>query len=346
MVVNNCMLNTTGTILVKYSGGGVACYVDSTWPCTRLHEVESPNLETLWLLLRRSTMPRCVSRIAVGVVYHPPGEDNLPMLNHIIDCLDYIRRTHPSAGILVLGDFNSFPDKPVRDYPTKQVVTGASRGDLVLHKIFTNVAEWYCDPAVIPAIASSDHRAIVMSAKTRKAVGDSRRIITTMRSNSSNGRNLLAHALVNYDWHILHSFDNTDLKVAYFNETVKTLLDAFLPVYTVVRCKNDKPWVTATFRRLICARQFAWCSGDRFSYNRLLNKVNRLAKKLRANYYNKLIRSLHTQNPKSWWRGVNKLTGRVTRSDHRSDLQPRAARRFRKWGGQNYFASEASEKIF
>jgi hypothetical protein len=157
-----------------------------------------------------------------------------------------------------------------------------------------------------------------MSANTTKAVGGSRRINTTMRSNSSNGRNLLAHALVNYDWHILYSFNNIDLKVAYFNETVKTLLDAFLPVYTVVRCKNDKPWVTATFRRLIRARQYAWCSGDRFSYNRLRNKVNRLAKNLRANYYNKLIRSLHTQNPRCWWRGVNKLTGRATRSD----LQP------------------------
>jgi hypothetical protein len=89
-------------------GGGVACHVDSTWPCTRLYEVESPNLETLWLLLRRSTMPRCVSHIAVGVVYHPPGEDNLPMLNHKIDCLDYIRRTHPSAGIFVRGDFILF----------------------------------------------------------------------------------------------------------------------------------------------------------------------------------------------------------------------------------------------
>jgi hypothetical protein len=39
------------------------------------------------------------------------------------------------------------------------------------------------------------------------------------------------------------------------------------------------------FRRLIRARQYAWCSGDRFSYNRLRNKVNRLAKNLRANYY-------------------------------------------------------------
>jgi hypothetical protein len=86
-------------------------------------------------------MPRCVSHIAVGVVYHPPGEDNLPMPNHINDCSDYIRRTHPSAGIFVLGDFISLPDKPVRDYPMKQVVTGATHGNRTLDKIFTNVAE-------------------------------------------------------------------------------------------------------------------------------------------------------------------------------------------------------------
>ena len=39
---------------------------------------------------------------------------------------------------------------------------------------------------------------------------------------------------------------------------------------------------------------------------------------LRANYYNKLVQNLHKQNPRVWWRGINKLTGRATKSG----LQP------------------------
>lgn len=298
--------------------GGVACYVDSTWPCTRLSELEKPEFECLWLLLRRPVMPRNVSHIAIGVVYHPPDAASYPMSAYILDCVDSIRRLHPSAGVIVLGDFNSLHDGPVRDYPLKQMVTRATRGKKILDKIFTNVSEWYGEPVVIPAIALSDHRAIVLSPKALKAVGGSRRINVTKRSNSSNGRNLLASALVHHDWQPLYSFDNIDTKVDYFNESVKTLLDVHLPLYDTVCCVNDKPWVTAEFRRLIRSRQFAWSTGDRCSFNKLRNRVNRLAKVLRADYYNKIAQKLHKQNPRVWWQGINKLTGRATKTS----LQP------------------------
>ena len=169
------------------------------------------------------------------------------------------------------------------------------------------------EPAVIPAIASSDHCAIVLLPKALKAVGGIRRINVIKRSNSINGRNLLAYALANHDWQPLYLLDNIDAKVDYFNESVKTLFDVHLPLYGTVCCINDKPWVTAEFRRLIRSRQFAWSTGDRCSFNKLHITVNRLAKLLRANYYNKLVQKLHKQNPRVWWQGINKLTGRVTK---------------------------------
>ena len=56
------------------------------------------------------------------------------------------------------------------------------------------------------------------------------------RSNSSNGRNLLAYALANHDWQPLYLLDNIDAKVEYFNETVTTLLDVHLPLYCTLYC--------------------------------------------------------------------------------------------------------------
>jgi hypothetical protein len=64
----------------------------------------------------------------------------------------------------------------------------------------------------MPAIASSDHCAIALNPKALKAVDGSRRINVTVRSNSSNGRNLLAHALANHDWQPLYLLDNIDEK--------------------------------------------------------------------------------------------------------------------------------------
>lgn len=298
--------------------GGVACYVDPDWPCSRLHDLESPDFECLWLLLRQSRMPRSVSHIAVGVIYHPPDAASSPMLNHLIECIDRIRQLHPSAGIAILGDFNSLHDKPLRDYPMQQVVAGATRGKRTLDKIFTNISQWYAEPTIMPAIATSDHCTIVWAATTTKAIGGSRRVNVTLRSNNSNGRNLLAHALAEYDWQIMHAMDDIDGKVAYFNDVIMKLLNTYLPLYTVVRCANDKPWVTTEFKRLIRRRQFAWSVGDSSSYRTLRNKVNRLTKQLRENYYKKIMRSLHSQDARSWWRGINKLTGRTARSS----LQP------------------------
>jgi hypothetical protein len=319
--------------------GGVACYVDSTWPCTRLSELEKPEFECLWFLLRRPAMPRNVSHIAIGVVYHPPDAASSPMSAYILDCVDSIRRLHPSAGVIVLGDFNSLHDGPVRDYPLKQIVTRATRGKRILDKIFTNIYDWYAEPVVIPAIASSDHCAIVLSPKALKAVGGSHRINVIQRSNSSNGRNLLAHALANYDWQPLYLLDSIDAKVDYFNETVKTLLDVHLPLYCTVRCINDKPWVTTEFRRLVRSRQFAWSTGDRCSFNKFRNRVNRLAKQLRADYYNKLVQNLHKHNPRVWWRGINKLTGHAMKSGLQPLIDSAAD------GDVQYFASSVNRTL-
>ena len=83
------------------------------------------------------------------------------MSGYILDCMDSIRWLHPFAEAIVLGDFNSLHDGPVRDYPLKQIVTRVTRGKKILDKMFTNISDWYVEPVVIPAIASSDHCAIV-----------------------------------------------------------------------------------------------------------------------------------------------------------------------------------------
>lgn len=52
-----------------------------------------------------------------------------------------------------------------------------------------------------------------------------------VRSNYKNGNNLLAHALTNFNWPTLESFDNMDLKVAFFDHCFLTLL---IPLYLFV----------------------------------------------------------------------------------------------------------------
>ncbi len=123
--------------------GGIVCYVRSHWPCHRLQSLETPDLESVWLCLRRPIMPRQISHIAIGAIYHPPGAPNGPMLNHIIDAVDKIISQHPHAGIIILGDFNALDDKLIRAYPLKQIVHLPTRGKAELDKIYTNISDWY-----------------------------------------------------------------------------------------------------------------------------------------------------------------------------------------------------------
>ena len=145
--------------------GGVACYVANELPAIRLQSLESPDIESLWLLLRKPVMPRQISHILIGIIYHPPGADSFCMSNHIINNIDAVLQEHPYAGVIILSDFNTMNDKPLRDYPLKQVVSKPTRGAATLDKIYSNIADWYLQPSNVPNIATSDHHPLYSNQK-------------------------------------------------------------------------------------------------------------------------------------------------------------------------------------
>jgi len=116
-------------------GGGVACYVRASIPCTVLTDFDEPGLETLWIMLRPARMPRWLTHVVVGVIYHPPNANNRRMIDHILNTIEQISRVHPNSGVAVVGDFNRLPDGPLRNYPLRQVVRGTTRKGALLDKM-------------------------------------------------------------------------------------------------------------------------------------------------------------------------------------------------------------------
>jgi hypothetical protein len=45
-------------------------------------------------------MPRSISHIAIGVIYHPPGAPDAPVVSHIISCIDAVLQQQPYAGVV------------------------------------------------------------------------------------------------------------------------------------------------------------------------------------------------------------------------------------------------------
>jgi len=178
-------------------------------------------------------MPRILSHLAVSAIYHPPSADDKSMTAHILNSLDTISRDHPLAGVVLIGDFNRLRDSALLSYPLKQVVKSPTRNAAILDKIYTNLQEWYERPVVLPSIGCSDHRAVAMSATFNNKWERGEDVMVVSRSQDSNGKAMLAHAIQNVNWTQMYQLQTCDEMVSYFYNTVVNLIK--LPLLTVRR---------------------------------------------------------------------------------------------------------------
>jgi hypothetical protein len=65
-------------------GGGVICYIRNNLSCMHLKHLEVDDIESMWFLYRACKMPRLVSHIAVGVIYHPPKSESKCVISYIM----------------------------------------------------------------------------------------------------------------------------------------------------------------------------------------------------------------------------------------------------------------------
>jgi len=282
-------------------GGGIAVLVKNDLPCQHLTDLSKPPLETLWLLFRRCRMPRSVTHVLIGCIYHPPAANNNDMVTHIVETLDHCSKNHPNLGIILIGDFNKLPDSVLKSYPLRQVVKGETRNSATLDKIYTDLADFYSTPVIGAAISKSDHNTVLFYPLTSKPRVQGFYRPVRHRSNSANGKIFLARALATHNWSPLYHMHCVDDMLQYFYSTILSMLDTYLPLVQSVCYSTDKPWVTKQFRQLIRSRQFAFCTGDSTRYRKLRNKAQRLAKKLQSEYYERKVDHLAKSSSRSWW---------------------------------------------
>jgi len=192
-------------------------------------------------------MPREVTHLLIGAVYHPPKANNFELLDYLTSSMDEVtRRTDPHTGILLLGDFNQLPDAQLRYFPLQQIVSGPTRGNSTLDKIYTNVATWFQIPITIPAVSRSDHEIVCLQPAadplprpTKSAKVIHRRLI------SPNRKALLFNQLQRHNWTCLFQMNSCEEIVHCF------WLDYYMYMPVVINSvdSRNKPWVTRTLRR-------------------------------------------------------------------------------------------------
>ena len=295
-------------------GGGVVLYVNDALQSRRLSDLECGDVESLWVLCRYPRMPRSISHILFGAIYFPPNGDGVRTVNHILNCIDRVTQKHPYVGVILLGDFNKMNDRFILSYPLKQIVSLATRRNNTLDKIYTNIADCYDAPCILPPIGLSDHNVVIVRASRCVNRHSNSVIFNIIRSNDPTGKTLLAHELSRFNWASLYRMDDCNAMLNLFYHTVISLLDRYLPVRVSSRHATEKPWVNDKFRNLIRQRQKAWKEQDMAKYRALRNLVQRTSNKLRSKYYNRGVKSLRDAGPRQWWGAVKRITGQTRQS--------------------------------
>jgi len=269
-------------------GGGVAFYVTDDVSCTQLSDLESPKFEILWLLYRQPLMPRILSHILIGGIYHPSAAKHTDTIAYIPDCLDAVSKLHPGLGILLIGDFNQLPDSAIHNFPLTQIVRRPTRGKAILDKMFTDCRDWYNEPEILPPVSGSDHCGVLLLAHANSKYHPTR--VTKYRHcYDQNRKTLFAEELQCVSWLLLYQAQSCSDMVNMFYTVMMQLIDYHFPIIESRQMSNDKPWVTDRFRQLIRARQSAYHSGNVPLPNKYRNEAQRLAKRLRKQYFERKV---------------------------------------------------------
>jgi len=143
-------------------------------------------------------MPREVAHLLIGAaVYRPPKALWNVWIRYLTSTKDTITRSHPNAGIFLLGDFNQLPECHLKSLPLHQLVT---RGSSVLDKVFTSVPTWYQIPVLLPPVTRSDHDTVLLVPSDDPPRPPKNPKVTYRRLLTPNRKALRFHHLSHFNW--------------------------------------------------------------------------------------------------------------------------------------------------
>lgn len=292
-------------------GGGVCLYAKRSLNPLHMPNVVVPdNLEVVWIKLSPKKLPRSVSIIAVAVIYHPPNAATAEeLIDHLLESMDRIASKHPSAGFVLMGDFNELDTTPLtlnRDFV--QVVDRPTRGNVTLDKIVSNLGHFYLTPLILPPLGSSDHSAVLWSPSTY-VPKPNRSYTRTTRPMPDSAIREFGQKLLDCDWSSVYDADEVEAKCDEFYSTLSPLIDTYFPTRNVKVHDNDKPWISPIIKSLIKQRQSAFAAGKSARWRQLRNKIARCISSAKQKFYADRVQGLKKSNPAKWHKNLKSMIG-------------------------------------
>ena len=267
--------------------------------------------------LRPARLPRGIPCVVAATVYHPPCANDNEMLEYLSKSLTDIEGLFPGCGIIIAGDFNHLNIKNLaRQFQLKQLVHLPTRGMNTLDLVLTNLHPFYESNSATshPPFGLSDHCVITLYPKQRESNPTTKKVIYK-RDTRPSRKQMLGNYLNRIDWHLLDQLTSCSEKNDLFTGIITTGLNYIMPEKAVTFHRNDPPWITEDFKRLIKQRQRAFSTGNSAAFKFYRNKVNKMRKACRAKFYTSKVEHLKQLKPKEWWREAKRLCGMTTVSN-------------------------------
>ena len=108
---------------------------------------------------------------------------------------------HPQSCLLVLGDFNSFPDGYlISSLNLTKIVKVAIGNNRILDKCYTNIANFYEKPTILPYLENSDHHPVLLRRSNAPRHNKGQQCVKMKRVTSRNGKAMFVHSLQQVNW--------------------------------------------------------------------------------------------------------------------------------------------------
>ena len=220
-----------------------------------------------------------------------------------------LQTKHPSAFIIITGDFNLVSLSST--LPTfYQFVTCTTRDNKTLDLLYANVRNAYSSTA-LPPLGRSDHNLVRLSPSYKPVVQQHTVTVRTVRKWSPEAMETLRGALEATDWDALYEPHGEDIDgiTDCVSEYIGFCIDNTIPTKKVQCYPNNKPWVTSDLKALLNQKKRAFRSGDRAELKRVQRELKRGIRESKDVYRRKHEDKLGNSDTRDVWRGMREITG-------------------------------------
>lgn len=297
----------------KRKGGGLAVLVNNRW-CNPGHitikqRICSPDTELLAVGLRPYYLPREISHAIAIAVYVPPSANPTSACNVIYSVIAELQTKHPSALIVISGDFNHVNMNNTLTNFT-QYVRCHTREERILDLLYANVKDAYSSSS-LPPLGRSDHNLVYINPCYVPLVKRQPVITRTVSRWSDEAYETLQGCFEVTDWSALcepHGEDIDGLTEC-ISDYINFCVDSIVPA-TIVRCyPNNKPWVTRDIKDILNAKRRAFRDGNREEMKAIQRELKMKIREAKDKYRRKLERKLQQNNMREVWSGMRNITG-------------------------------------